>query len=158
MDFFKLTNLDQLNRVAYLANNMTSQELLELFYGQKKDLNPLVFKHTSGKKWTDMLTSTQVILPFFSDRLIRVLEENKFTGWEKYEIIIENKPIDITTRYYAIYITGRCENNIKSISKDLKLNNWDGADFFTMPETSKIWITEKVKKCLNNQKPKITNV
>lgn len=146
------------NRVAYLGNEaITNEESIKLFYGELKIFEPIIFTHIIGKKWTDMLAQTHNNLPFFSERVITVLEENHFTGWAKYEIEIENKPSEISTKYFGIFIEGRCKNNVKTFSQDRQIRDWDGSDFFTMKGTSLILITERVYNCLSDRKLKLTN-
>jgi hypothetical protein len=147
------------NRVAYLASeDITNNLASRIFYGELKLIEPVRFRHKTGKRWTDMLARTHDILPFFSEKVIQLFEENNLSGWEKYEVELENRESGISDKYYGFVVKGRCKNNLKTIVKDKKIIDWDGNDFFTMNGTSYIFISEKVQQLLNNKKLKITNI
>lgn len=157
--FYRLESKNATNSVAYLFNNeISNQKAIEFFtYGLPSE-KPLKLKHISGKRWPDFLTRMHVILPFVSEKFIKTIEECGLTGWKKYEIEIENKPEEIETNYFGFLITGQCDNNLKTISKEMKLKNWDGSDFFYMRDTATIFLSEKAFNCLNKKKEKLTNL
>jgi hypothetical protein len=157
--FYKLEAKNSTNSVAYLSSDEISNiNAIEFFTRGVPPTKPLKLKHVSGKRWPDFLTRMHVVLPFVSGKFIKAIEECGLTGWKKYEIEIENKPIDIKTDYFGLLITGKCDNNLKTISKEKKLNNWDGSDFFYMRDTATIFLSEKAFNCLNEKKTKLTNL
>jgi hypothetical protein len=158
MNFYHIQSKDNLNRVAYLKTNLKYELLCEIADGKERVHEPMRVNHLSGKKWPDFLTQSEVVLPFFSEKLVQILEQNGFSGWGKFEIEIENRPSEIETKYFGIFITGRCDNNLKIIEKENCLKNWDGSDIFKMEGTSTIFITERVKMVLTEKKLKLSNI
>jgi hypothetical protein len=157
--FYKLEAKSTSNSIAYLGSNEISNLIaIEFFNKGIPPEKPIKLRHISGKRWPDFLTRMHVVLPFVSEKFINAIEACGLTGWVKYQIEVENKPKEIKTEYFGLLITGQCENNLKTISKEKKLNNWDGSDFFYMRNTATIFLSEKAFNCLNEKKTKLSNL
>lgn len=136
---------------------------------------PVIYKQVSGKKFTDILSTGVPNLLLISDRLKTLLEENFFTGWITYPIIVKDKSDNQINGYHGFSVTGvsgrqSYENSpiietryipegpivrlYKGITVDL--SKWDGSDFFIPEGTTGIIILKKVAQTL--EKKRISNL
>lgn len=135
---------------------------------------PIIFKQSSGKKWTDVLMPNSVSMYVVSQRFIEMLEKNDITGWKSYPVTILDKEEKEISGYIGFSVIG--ESGAVDYSKSevyekqlvpngpktkyyrglyVDLDKWDGTDFFMPQGTLNIIITEKVKQLINIHK--ITN-
>ena len=136
---------------------------------------PIIFKQSSGKKWTDVLNPNSVSMYVVSQRFIELLEENNITGWKSYPIKILDKEDKEISGYVGFSLIGKCGpvDYLKSevYEKQLVPNGtknkyykglhvgwaeWDGSDFFIPEGSLNIIVTEKVRQVI--KKHKITNI
>lgn len=136
---------------------------------------PIVFKHISGKKLTDILNTGWPSLFLISNNLEDLLKKNHFTGWETYPIILMDKKENLIEGYHGFSVTGISGPisyvNSPIIEKryvpggpivkeykgaEIRLDKWDKNDFFIPEKTKEIVITRKVFEVLT--KNKITNI
>ena len=136
---------------------------------------PVVFRLEWGKKFTDILNTGWSGLYLISEHLKKLLEENHFTGWTTYPIVLRDKNGMEIKGYHGFSTTGVCGlksyANVPIIEKkfvpdgpiikcykgiNLEFNKWDGSDFFTPQNSYDTIITEKVAKTL--KKNKISNL
>lgn len=136
---------------------------------------PVIYKQKSKGKFTDILNTGWISLYLISDKLKMLLEENCFTGWKTYPIILKDKEENQIKGYHGFSITGKAGcisyTNSPIIEKRLiesgpvvklykgahvDLNEWSGCDFFVPEGTIGIVITRKVAEAL--ERNKITNL
>ena len=148
----------------------------KLIKGQYRGISfPVIFKQKHGKKINDIVDTGWVNLFLISDRMKKVLEENKLAGWKTFPIKLYDKKENEIFGYQGFSVTGRSGpiNYEKSeiierrkvptgpICKFYKgehvnLDTWDRSDFFIPEGTCQILITEEVAEIL--KKHKITNM
>jgi len=147
-----------------------------LIYGDYKSLHfPILFKQESGKRWDDILDTGWPSLYLISDRLKRVLKENKLVGWKAFPIKLLDKKGNEIPGYHGFSITGHCGpidyNKCEIFQKRLVeggpirnfykvlyvgLDQWDGSDFFHPEGNLGIIVTVKAADIL--KKNKISNI
>lgn len=148
----------------------------QLILGNYENITfPIEFKIKNGKKLLDFIDTGWPNLFLISERVVKLLIDNGFTGWKTFEVIISDKVGKEIKGYVGLSITGRCGkmiyDNAKIIEKqfvpngpfikfykgvDLDINNWSKTDFFLSENYFGIITTERVAIELN--KNKITNV
>ncbi len=158
------------------AENLTLDKSHNLILGVFDNIDfPVVFRQEYGKKLTDMLDTGFVSLFLISDKMLRVLKENKITGWKTYPVKVYDKKGNEVEDYHGFSITGRSGpiNYDKSeiIEKQLApegppskyykgryfgYEKWDGSDFFIPEGTFYIIVTKKVVQAF--KKAKLTNI
>lgn len=135
---------------------------------------PVIFKQSSGKKWTDILSPNSISMYVVSQRFIELLEKTDITGWKSYPVKILDKEEKEIRGYVGFSILGR--SGAVDYSKSgvyekqlvpngtktkyykglyIDLSQWDGSDFFIPESTLNIIISEKVRQLI--KKHKITN-
>lgn len=139
-------------------------QVFNLAKGVYKGLTfPIEYKHESGTKFRDMIDTGYPYLHLVSDVVIKVLEDNRITGWKTFPITIEDKKGNIINGYNGFSVVGKCGpidyTKSEIITKRLVpngplvdfykgmhvgLDKWDGSDFF-MPGDTAFIITEKVR-------------
>ena len=136
---------------------------------------PVLFKQQYGSKFTDILGAGWPSLYLISDRMKKILEENKLTGWKSYPIKLYDKKNDEITGYNGFSVTGQCDpidySNSDIIEKSrvpggplvefykgmyIDLGKWDGTDFFSPLRDYGLFTTRKAAEILTNNK--ITNL
>ena len=132
---------------------------------------PVLFKQTTGKKFTDILTSGWPNLLLISDNCKNILTENQVKGWTTYPIILKDKKDNQIEGYHGFSVTGIsgrksytnspiietsyvAEGPIVRIYKGatIDLSKWDGSDFFVPEGTGGIVVTKKVAELLKRNK------
>ena len=145
----------------------------KLIKGQYDGINfPVVFKQKYGEKFNDILDTGWVNLFLISDRMKKILEENKLTGWRTFPIRLYNPEGVEVPGYHGFSVIGRSSPTnyerseiiekqkipngpVSLYYKGVSVDTWDGADFFTPDQTYQIFITKKAADVL--KKNKITN-
>lgn len=136
---------------------------------------PIIFKQSSGRKWTDILNPSSVSMYIVSQRFIELLEKNNITGWKTYPIIILDKEKKEVNGYVGFSIIGRSgavdykkstvyekqlvpNGTMNKYYKGLyiDLDKWDNSDFFIPESSLQIIVTERVMKLI--KKYKLTNI
>lgn len=143
----------------------------------------LCFIALGGKKFWDVVTAGQGLLFAISERVVRLLQDNNITGCKFYPITIKGHE---DLKYYLLTITGKCgplddskavfietlsgpETKIQNSNitipkqhfsvmkgKSVRLETWDGCDFFLVENTLESLVTERVKDLF--KKHRINNV
>jgi hypothetical protein len=92
----------------YLDSDLLDWDIAcELIFGDYSHIpNPLLVKQKSGKVWFDILCPS-IGLYFVSDRFIKILIDNKITGWKTFPLLVTNKQGTIIEGYSGFSITGR---------------------------------------------------
>ena len=136
---------------------------------------PVIFTQDHGKKLTDILDTGWPGLFLISDRLKKILEENKLVGWKTFPIKVYDKKKNEILGYHGFSITGRCgpidykkaeicerqsvpTRPFYKVYKGLYvgLDKWDRSDFFIPDESIFFIVTNKAAEIL--QKNKVTNL
>ena len=137
----------------------------------------------SGTKFWDVVQTGQGLLFAFSERVVKLLQDNEVTGCKFYPMKIKDHE---DMKYYLLTITGKCGSLddskaelIETLSgpatkiqntniiipkqqfsvmkgKSVRLETWDGCDFFLVENTLLSLVTERVKDLF--QKHRINNV
>jgi hypothetical protein len=96
---------------------------------------------------SDVVWTTSALPMIVSARVIRILEEQGFTGWSTYPVAVSDKSGDVIEGYAGLAITGRCDpvdiarSSVvvreypagwfpKFRGRFLDLESWDGSDLF----------------------------
>jgi hypothetical protein len=145
-----------------------------LVKGNYEEINfPVVFKQEYGEKFTDILDTGWPSLFLISDKMKKILEENKLTGWKTFPIRLYDKKGKEIFGYHGFSVAGKCgpttyekseiiekrmvpTGPICKFYKGVFVENWDGTDFFTPEGTYETFITKKAAEVL--KKAKITNL
>jgi hypothetical protein len=153
--------------------NLNLDDDLKLIEGEYNGIDfPIVFKQKYGKKLTDILDTGFPKLYLISEKLKKVIEENKLTGWKIYSIKLFDKKGNEIFGYHGFSLTGRCtsidygteiiekrmvpDGPVCRYYKGIFVNNWDGTDFFIPEGTLYTFMTEKTADLL--KKNEITNL
>ena len=142
----------------------------------------LSFIASGGKKFWDVI-STSGVLFVFSEKVVKLLQNNNITGCKFYPITIKGHE---DLKYYLLTITGKCgplddskaelietlsgpEMKIQNTNitipkqqfsvmkgKSVRLETWDRCDFFLVENTLHTLVTERVKDLF--KKHRINNV
>lgn len=142
----------------------------------------LCFIASGGKKFWDVI-STSGVLYVFSEKVVKLLQNNNITGCKFYPITIKGHE---DLKYYLLTITGKCgsldDSNAELIEtlsgpatkiqntniiipkqqfsvmkgKCVRLETWDGCDFFLVENTLHSLVTERVRDLF--KKHRINNV
>jgi len=145
----------------------------DIHAGVTRPVYPIIYKQHSGRYLHDQLTTTHAILVLYSERVISMLADRKFTGWITYPVEIYRKDGRSIPGYYGFSVIGRCgpiddgrrqrvllpprEKGGKCVQglRGLKFqgDSWDGSDIFCPLGTGFIFITEEVRRSLQEIKP-----
>lgn len=118
------------------------------------------FRVDEGRKFFDLIGYQDPWNFAISERLKRLLEENKISGWDCYPILIENSDL----KYFGFQVNGKA-GPITSLDGDgdpihgcteFDENTWDGSDIFCLQDTAIKVCTTRVRDILLNAK--ITNI
>ena len=153
-----------------------TNDRMKLIEGNYAGINfPVTFKQEYGKKWADILDTGWPSLYLISDRVKRILEENKLTRRQTFSIKLYDKKDNEILGYHGFSVTGKSAQ--KDYSKSviiekqyaqnapickfykgfhIDLESWDKMDFFIPETTIHIIITKKTAEIL--KKNKITNL
>lgn len=164
----------QAHAIGLKRNEDGSNDHWNLSKGNYKGINfPVIFKQDSGKNFTDILDTGWPGLFLISDRLKGILEENRLTGWQTFPIKLYDKKGNEISGYHGFSIIGHSgpTNYEKSeiietrhvptgpichYYKGVRVDNWDGTDFFTPDKTYHNFISKRAAEIL--KKNKITNL
>lgn len=152
------------------------ESMNKLLKGHYEDFNfPLIFKHKYGTKLRDILDTGWVSIYLISNRLRSFLIDNKFKGWETFQIDLRARDNSKIEGYFGLAITGKCGSvdytKSEILEKQLvqgapKLRNylglhiglekWDGSDIFTPDKHLGIIVTNELREKI--EKGKFTNI
>jgi hypothetical protein len=157
------------------SNFIHTPEAVSLFYGEWQPPEPVVFKAYMGGQATDIMWSGFIPLFCISSRVVKVLEENKFTGWSLYPAKVFDHKGNELPDYHGFSVTSYAGKQdlrrSEIITKPPMTTNgepynvykgfyfedekWDGSDIFRVYSSHKI-VTKKVKEAF--KRAKIVNV
>jgi hypothetical protein len=151
MDFHKLwemNNAFQQGALVVISNPpIDNKESWRLVSGEWRPAEPIGFEYHLGRTPKDLIgTSTASHRHLLSDRIIRTLSANKFTGWSTYPIRVTGKDGRQIEGYHGFAVTGRSGPPDRSRSQKTEKfkegsfveirglffdeNTWDGSDIF----------------------------
>jgi hypothetical protein len=162
-------------RLSPESDFITKETAVQLFYGDWKTPEPVVFKAFMGGEATDIMWSGLIPLFCVSSRVVKILEENGFTGWSLYPVKVYDRKGNELPGYHGLSVTSyagkqdlrRCEIIAKppmtpngrpyNVYKGFYFEDekWDGSDIFRV-YSSHIIVTKKVKDTF--KQAKIINV
>ena len=137
---------------------------------------PITIPHAMGGKIPgDIIWTTYPpISPIVSDKVIRILNNEGFTGWSTYPVNVYYKSGEIVPGYQGLSITGRCGQIDWSKSRKeprpprvpkgkpfevyigmfFEPSTWEGSEIFCPEGRSTIFVLEHVMKSLKKNKVK----
>lgn len=145
---------------------------IDLIRGVYTGINfPLIFQHEYGTIFTDILGTGHCNLYLISDRFKKILEENHFTGWKTYPIVLLDKNGQKIPNYHGLSIIGRCscedyseseiiekkfveKGPVAKFYKGLKVTPDAEDDFFMPPVSLSIYISKNAALILKKNKLK----
>lgn len=117
---------------------------------------PVVFHKDDGRVFRDLLPMGYGGKPFLiSERAMRVLQDNKVSGWKTYPITLYDKKNQIITGYHGFstigkggamkgFQTSEWERITQGNKLEYDISQWDGSDIFRI-QPAFLVVTEKVK-------------
>lgn len=152
---------------------ITSEECTSFLHGEAYPDAPIQPRwHMGSPKPMDVIWTTMAAPLLISKRLVGILREHKFTGWDVSPVDLRGKTGEALPDYYFLHILGRCGPIDDSKSKNVGVSQgggfnvlrglyfdpaaWDGSDFFMADNANFIFVSEDVKKVI--QKEKIRNL
>jgi hypothetical protein len=153
---------------------MTHEEALAALSAEGSPSVPIRARWAMGlAKPTDVVWTTLALPLLVSERVVEVLRNGGFVGWDALPVELRGKMNEIIPGYYVVRIRGRCgpvdENQCVKIDgifpggvfpvwKGLYFDpsTWDGADVFMIEGTAFKLVVEEMKAAL--QKAKVKNL
>jgi hypothetical protein len=153
-----------------------NEELADrLAYGQLKPSKPVVFRGFMGGPVADILWTSLPPMVCISEKVVNLLEENRFNGWSTYPVEVSDRKGNTLTDYHGFAIMSYAGERDRSRSPIIERepialggkvrkvykgfyfdeNKWDGADIFRV-HTSWLVVTKAVRDAFI--KSKIRNV
>jgi hypothetical protein len=138
-------------------------------YFKGRSAGTLDFVESGGSIKYDLIGTGFANLYLISDRIISVLSTRRITGWGTFPVRIFDSKRNEIKGYFGFAIKGSCGNLDDSKSTILKkedkiarsqyeirkglyfdITAWDNSDIFSPEGKMFIFVTETVKKCLEN--------
>lgn len=86
-------------------DTIVPRETRQLFYGEWRPTEPVIFKAEMGRQATDWLWSVMPLpLVCISQRLLDLLVENRFTGWTTYPVEVYGRQGEHLPGYHGLAI------------------------------------------------------
>jgi hypothetical protein len=131
----------------------------------------LQFRRDKGSMWNDVLFSTGYSI-LISEALAGKFRSENINGWDIAPVEVFDKTGEPVEGYHRLVVTGRCGELDEDRCKEIALppfkpglpervewrgiyfidDYWDGSDVFGSPESARICVTEKAKKCIESCK------
>ena len=179
MDFRHVYELASASWSAFRVEPVGKTDMDErgLFQGAWAPAEPIVWRHYMGGAAPKDLVPTGYVGPILvSDRVVNVLREHQFTGWNTYPVTLLGKKKEVIPRYHGLTVTGRCGQPDDRLSpvewrEPLVPNGpriqvrvglyfdpatWTGEDIFSPPGSGWCFVTERVKAAV--EKTELTNL
>ena len=145
------------------GTKLTRKQGTELFYGEWKPVDPIVFEIESGVQTTDFIWTEFPWLKCVSERVIDLLRTNNISGWSTFPIELRAKNGQIVPGYHGFTVlpfvgpmdlsrsqvvisplpSGKPRKMYKGLFFDE--NKWDGSDFIRI-QAAFTAVTERVKR------------
>lgn len=173
MDFSRLFNMsNSFVRGALHVQAGVDLDDIAIFCGDERPEKPIIFRHESGGKPRDLISTTYVTLKLYSDRVIEILKDHGFSGWKTYPVEVYGKKGVRIDGYHGLAVTGRCGEIDWSrgrkerrpapvpggsaydvwIGMYFDPETWDGSDLFVPEGMTCTIVTEAVKDALTAAK------
>ena len=154
--------------------DLDHDEMLALLHGETKRNVPIRGRWVmGGTKPQDIIWTTYALPVLVSERVVGVLREGHFSGWDVVPVDLRDKAGEPLPTYYYLCIHGHCGPIDKSRSVKIDKifpggvfpvwmglyfgeSTWDGSDVFMAPGKGFKFVVEPVKRAL--EKAKVRNV
>lgn len=154
--------------------DLSNEEILALLDGEARRNTPIHGRWVmGGSKPQDVIWTTWALPVLMSERVVNVLREGHFSGWDVAPVELRGKAGELLPTYYFLCIHGRCGPIDKSRSAKLDKiypggvfpvllglyfdeASWDGSDVFLATGTGIKFVVEEVKRAF--EKAKVKNV
>ncbi len=156
IEFYSLFSA-QKSKEAVLKSNFSS-DFYDVFLDKVDFEIPVKTKIVLGKTLYDKIDFNDGINFVISQKFLKILTENKLTGWKTYPVEI----INTDEKYYGFQIIGKSGPLIKKKQKGFHIGfefdktSWEGTDFFTPKNTHLRFLSENAKEILNREN--LTNI
>lgn len=179
--YFSLNTIGHLTQLYASPVIPKESNWLSLWLDGLRDMTfPVVFRQdndTGGVKLVDFInTGWGSISGPVSDRVIGLLRDGGFTGWDTYPIEVYLKDGSKLPGYQGLTVTGRCNGLDPAATEQidivgyypngwsdlffrgfpLDLKTWDGSDIFIAPKTSYVFISKRLHDSLKDHR--ISNI
>ena len=178
----KLDDIFHLSLYGYMTQLFTVPEMPEgqrfdyLFHNKFEGaVFPIVFRQKKGyggNKLVDFLNLGSTTFGPVSDRVVDLLRDGRFTGWDTYPVEILLKDGSRLPGYRGLMVTGgECDTDI-SLSEQVDtigpwpygrsrvclkeipivLDSWDGSDMFRLKSYGGVYISRRLRDALKDAK------
>ena len=148
------------------------EECRALLRGEIKRDVPIIGQWAmGGAKPRDVVWTTWATPMLISERVVQILRDHQFTGWDVFPIQLLDKAGEPLPTYYFLQVHGRSGPRDPSKSEPFEEempgrwvprlrglyfdpDTWDGSDIFLPEKTAFIVVTEPVKRALARAKVK----
>lgn len=174
MDFLELGFSGVESWICAGADDLTTDEMDDIFRGRVKPKDPLEMTILEGKRFPDLL-SAKLFMMAVSPRMLDILQDTSATGFTTHSLTLRHPVLGYTVHGYSLLIVhGRGgpldEAKMQPIKRyqEAILNcngfhifedKWDGSDVFTIDDLGfSVWVTERVARALKKCKPKLRHL
>jgi hypothetical protein len=132
--------------------NVTLEESLPMLRGEGSPSHPVEISRHSGGALRDLVWTSLGLPIVVNDRVVQLLSEHAFTGWNTYPVVVVPKTGELIQTYRGLSVTVRCgpvdcSKSLVAMSQYpagtfpvrrglfFDPSTWDGSDLF-MPQDS----------------------
>jgi hypothetical protein len=158
------------NALEVSAQDLTTERARRLTDGDWHPSVPVRFRVAAGELRADIIGSNLPAVRLVSSRVVHALQEHAVTGWDTYEIVLEDVNGRPISDYHGLTVEGRCGpiDDRRSVRVDrvgpapvrrvrpvwLGLyfadDSWDGSDIFRPVGTAYTFVVGKVRRVLED--------
>jgi hypothetical protein len=144
----------------------------DLLYGNMSPTQPVRLDHQMGRYLNDVVWTGLTGIVLASDRMIALLRDGGFTGWQIYPVLLFGKRSENIGGYHGLSVAGRCGPIDWSRSPKewrgplvpngdklqvhcglfFKKDEWDGSDIFLARDSAITIVTEHLRQALQHLK------
>jgi hypothetical protein len=155
------------------VKGLSGKALREVALAERRMDKPLRFRRDLGSKVYDVLATTWIVPFLLSPKVVDVLREGGFTGWDVHPARIELEGGKRVEDHGALMVSGRSGPVDEALSESVTLPRpvpegnevpglrgllfdpatWDGSDIFTPETTTFVMITDAVREALEAVSP-----
>jgi len=165
---------EQMVRGAMRVRLVDDLDPVALLRGEIHVSEPVALEQFMGGKPRDILGSGHAALFLVSDKFVEVLQEQQFTGWRTYSVVVHATDTRRVGDYRGFAVTARCGQVRQSEPIILPPRSekgravpgrrglyfdpasWDGSDIFAPPTTGHVFVLERVRDAI--KRARLTNV
>ena len=155
------------------VKGLSGKALHEVALAERRMDKPLCFRHDLGSKVYDVVATTWIVPFLLSPKVVDVLREGSFTGWDVHPARIELNGGKRVEDHGALMVSGRSGPVDDALSETVTLPppvpegnevpglrgllfdpaSWDGSDVFTPETTTFVMVTDAVREALEAVSP-----